>query len=41
MVTDGDNYSKELEVSFNKTIKKVTNDIENLNMNTAITVFSH
>ena len=36
MVTDGDNYSKELEVSFNKTIKKVTNDIENLKMNTAI-----
>jgi len=33
---DGDSYRKELETEFNKTIKKVTEDIENLKMNTAI-----
>ncbi len=33
---DGDTYRKELETEFHKTIKKVTEDIENLKMNTAI-----
>ncbi|MCQ2451395.1 MAG: leucine--tRNA ligase [Clostridia bacterium] len=33
---DGDTYSKELETDFHKVIKKVTEDIENLKMNTAI-----
>lgn len=38
MVIDGEKvfYRKELESSFNKTIKKVSNDIENLKFNTAI-----
>ena len=36
IVVEGDEYSKDLEVSFNKTIKKVTNDILNLGFNTAI-----
>ncbi len=36
IVTDGDAYSKELESSFHKTIKKVSGDIENLKYNTAI-----
>ena len=36
MLCDGDKYSEKLEVSFNKTVKKVTEDIENLKMNTAI-----
>ncbi len=36
IVTDGDDYSKELESAFHKTIKKVTDDIENLKFNTAI-----
>ncbi len=36
IVTDGDEYSKELEVSFHKTIKKVSDDIENMKYNTAI-----
>ncbi len=35
-VVDGDGYSEKLEVAFNKTIKKVTEDIETLKMNTAI-----
>ena len=35
-VVDGDGYSAKLEVAFNKTIKKVTEDIETLKMNTAI-----
>ncbi len=35
-VVDGDGYSDKLEVSFNKTIKKVTEDIEGLKMNTAL-----
>ena len=33
---EGDSYRKELEVSFHKTIKKVTEDIESLKFNTAI-----
>ncbi len=36
IVTDGDSYSKELESSFHKTVKKVSSDIENLKYNTAI-----
>ncbi|MFZ2537817.1 MAG: leucine--tRNA ligase [Oscillospiraceae bacterium] len=36
ILVGGDSYSKELEVSMNKTIKKVTDDIENLKFNTAI-----
>ncbi len=35
-VTDCKGYSDKLEVSFNKTIKKVSEDIEGLKMNTAI-----
>ena len=35
-VTEGDSYSKELESSIHRTIKKVTEDIEVLKMNTAI-----
>ncbi len=33
---DGEEYSKELETSFHKTIKKVSEDIENMKFNTAI-----
>lgn len=36
ILTDGDAYSKENEVLMNKTIKKVTEDYENLKFNTAI-----
>lgn len=36
IVTDGDGYSKELESSFHKTVKKVSDDIENMKFNTAI-----
>ena len=36
ILTDGDEYSKELESSFHKTVKKVSNDIETLKYNTAI-----
>ena len=36
MVCDGDDYSAELESEFHRTIKKVTEDIEELKMNTAI-----
>ena len=36
IVTDGDEFSKELSSSFHKTIKKVTEDIEALKYNTAI-----
>ena len=36
IVVDGEEYSKDLEVPFNKTIKKVTEDIQNLGFNTAI-----
>ena len=36
IVTEGDEFSKELSSSFHKTIKKVTEDIEALKYNTAI-----
>ena len=36
ILVDGDEYSQKLEVSFNKTIKKVSEDIESLKYNTAI-----
>ncbi len=36
MLADGDEYRKELTSSFHKTIKKVSEDIENLKFNTAI-----
>ncbi len=36
ILVDGDSYRAELETEFHKTIKKVTEDIENLKMNTAI-----
>ncbi len=36
IVTDGDGYSPKLESLFHKTIKKVSEDIENLKYNTAI-----
>ena len=36
ILTDGDNYRAEVESEFHKTIKKVTDDIESLKMNTAI-----
>lgn len=35
-VTDGDTYSAALETIFHKTVKKVTEDIDGLKMNTAI-----
>ena len=35
-LTDGDGYSPELEAAFHRTIKKVTEDIDTLKMNTAI-----
>ena len=36
IVKDGDGYSKELESSFHKTVKKVSDDIESMKFNTAI-----
>ncbi len=36
ILVDGDGYSKELESAFHRTIKKVTSDIDELKMNTAI-----
>ena len=36
ILVDGNEYRTELESAFHKTIKKVTEDIENLKMNTAI-----
>ncbi len=36
MLTEGDEYSKELESAFHKTIKKVSEDIEGMKFNTAI-----
>lgn len=36
IVVDGNDYSKELETNFHKTIKKVTEDFENLKFNTGI-----
>lgn len=36
ILVEGDSYSKELESDFHKTIKKVSEDIENMKFNTAI-----
>ncbi len=36
LVVEGDKFSEKLEASFHKTIKKVTEDIENIKFNTAI-----
>ena len=36
ILVDGDDYSKELESAFHRAIKKVTSDIDELKMNTAI-----
>ena len=36
ILIDGENYTQKLEACFHKTIKKVTEDIENLKFNTAI-----
>ncbi|NLZ45111.1 MAG: leucine--tRNA ligase [Clostridiales bacterium] len=36
ILVSGDEFTKKLETSFHKTIKKVTNDIESLKFNTAI-----
>lgn len=36
ILTEGDGYSKELESAFHKTIKKVSEDIEDMKFNTAI-----
>lgn len=36
ILKDGDTYSEKLETPFHKTVKKVTEDIENLKYNTAI-----
>ena len=36
ILTEGDEYSKELESAFHKTIKKVSEDIESMKFNTAI-----
>lgn len=36
ILTEGESYSSELETSFHKTIKKVSEDYENLKFNTAI-----
>ena len=36
IVTDGEGYSKELETNFHRAVKKVSEDIETLKMNTAI-----
>ena len=36
ILTDGEEYSKKLEAPFNRAIKKVSSDIENLKYNTAI-----
>ena len=36
ILVEGDSYSKELESDFHKTIKKVSEDIENMKLNTAI-----
>lgn len=36
IVVDGESYTKELEVNMNKTIKKVSQDYENMKFNTAI-----
>ena len=36
ILVDGDGYSKDMEVKMHQTIKKVSNDFENLKYNTAI-----
>jgi leucyl-tRNA synthetase len=36
LLTEGDGFSEKLEVAFHKTIKKVSEDIENMKFNTAI-----
>lgn len=36
VLTDGESYSRELEIAMHKTVKKVTEDIEELKMNTAV-----
>jgi leucyl-tRNA synthetase len=36
ILSDGDSYSSKLEAAFHKTVKKVSEDIEGLKMNTAI-----
>ena len=36
LLTEGEGYSKKLEAAFHRTVKKVTEDIENLKYNTAI-----
>ena len=36
ILTDGDGYSEKLESEFHRTVKKVTEDIDDLKMNTAI-----
>lgn len=36
ILTDGDEYSKELSAAFHKTVKKVSEDIEGMKFNTAI-----
>ncbi len=36
ILTDGEEFSKKLETAFHKTIKKVSEDIENMKFNTAI-----
>lgn len=36
IVVDGDSYSEKMEIPINRTIKKVTEDYENLKFNTAI-----
>ena len=36
ILVDGDKYSEKLETAFNKAVKKVSEDIEGLKMNTAI-----
>jgi leucyl-tRNA synthetase len=36
IICDGDEYSKDIEITMNKTIKKVSEDFENLKFNTAV-----
>jgi leucyl-tRNA synthetase len=36
MAVDGDSYSKELEVPFHRTVKKVSEDLERMKFNTAV-----
>ena len=39
ILTEGENYSKEFETMMHKAIKKVTNDIEEMKFNTAVSTF--